>query len=81
MTDETGNIQQRVFDAIPGEPLSISTSSLYSLLPFAHRSIQTALTALQEQHKVEQIARFTYRRIANAERPIDNRGWPKGKPR
>lgn len=74
MTDKTGNIQQRVFDAIPGEPLSISTSSIYSLLPFAPRSIQSALTELQAQRLVEKIARFTYRRVDGAQRPTDKRG-------
>jgi hypothetical protein len=71
-----GNIQQRVFDAMPAYPIPINLFALYELVPCDHRSIQSAIANLRALHLVEAVpgTRFTYRRTEQATRPIDRRG-------
>lgn len=77
MTEERGNIQQRVFDRMPAYPVPIPIFQLYDLLPSLDRSsVREAMRALCRQGLVEPISgsRHQYRRAAGAQRPVDRRG-------
>ena len=73
---EPRNIQQRVFEAIPGQPLSINLQSLYLLVPFDHASIRSAIQNLRALELVEPMPgeRGGYRRTGKAMSPTDGRG-------
>lgn len=73
----SGNIQQRVFDAIPICPVPISVVGLYAAVPhFEKKSVRLALHNLRKLGLVEAVpnTKFSYRRIAGAVRPDDGRG-------
>lgn len=73
-------IQQRVFDAFPEPPESITIGRLYLALPYLDcRSIQYALVVLKRSTRVEKVVgrAYTYRRVENASRPGDARGGPR----
>jgi len=73
-------IQQRVFDAIPKHPETITIGKLYLALPYLDvRSIQRAIDVLKRSERIEKVngRAYTYRRIAGAYRPGDARGRPR----
>lgn len=72
-----GNIQQRVFDAIPLFPVAISVVGLYAAIPqFDKESVRLALHNLRKLGLVEAVpdTKFSYRRTVGAQRPQERRG-------
>lgn len=71
---DAGNIEQRVFDAMPSYPATVHLRELYGTLPFDHRSVQYALKRMRDQGFVAQRSHFLWGRTENAMRPDDRRG-------
>ena len=73
-----GNIEQRVFDAFPPYPHTVTIYSLAAALPEVARvSVYEAVRRLKEARVVEQYppaAKTVYRLCKNARRPHDMRG-------
>ena len=73
-------IQRRVFDALPKSPDEITLARLYAALPYLDRySVRLAIKILKRSQRVEKVAgrAYTYRRVAGALPPGDNRGRPR----
>ncbi len=77
MMEDSGNIQQRVFDLFPPYPRPITLYTILSSLPFEKRSITRAIEELKKKKRIEAepyTRRGVYRRRVKANRPIDMRG-------
>jgi hypothetical protein len=72
----SGNIEQRIFDAFPPPPVSITLGYLRAALPyFDAESLRKALRRLVAAGIVERVKlRRIYRLAADAQRPNDRRG-------
>lgn len=70
-----GNIQQKVFDAIPNFPELISLDCICAVIPCDRMSIRAALRRLRTLRKVEFVrdGEASYRRREDATRPEDGR--------
>lgn len=78
-SERGGNYQQRLFDAFPTYPATISVGELRDRFPaWDRRMLENALTALRELGKVERVQIGIYRLAgANVSRPVDGRGGPR----
>ena len=74
-----GNYQQRLFDAFPPFPATISVGDLRDRFPsWDRRMLENALNALRALRKVERVQIRVYRLAgANVSRPVDGRGGPR----
>lgn len=67
-----GNIQQRVFDAVPLFPAAITLDSICAVVPFDRYSVRSALVRLGRL-KLVRFHGGVYRRWEHAGRPDDGR--------
>lgn len=75
MTQDSANIQQRVWDAFPAYPGTTTMAALRQQLSWwPTDTIRRAVRSLKRLKCVENATFGVYRRVKNARRPVDMRG-------